>query len=191
MLGRVPGWLSRLFPAKTLAGIREPTAVRVDARVLSPNTLVSPITGHTAALIFWRFYTHYTDYDRQTPAERHQPIGACGRGADLHLGTPHGTVLVPALGRTIRPAVAGGGLPLEVSPPPEATFLAQSFRGLVFYDELLLRNGEPVRLRAFVAPSSNKQGSAYRSGGGDGSSDFEVIPHLGPVVVEDVLFSRG
>jgi len=186
----MPGWLSRLFPVKTLASVREPTVVRIDARVFSPNTLVSPISGHTAALIVWRFLAHYTDRSGQTPVERYKLLWSCSRGEDIVLVTPQGRVLVPARGRVIKPAMTGRGVPLDVPLPPEAAELATwSAPGLMFYDELLLRNGDPVRLRATVGACGGKQGSAYRSGG-EGGNDFEARPDLGAVVLEDLPFAE-
>jgi hypothetical protein len=187
----MPGWIARLFPTKTLAGVREPTPVRIDARLLSPNSLVSPLSGTSAALIAWRFLAHYTDHAGRTPVERYQLLCVCARGEDLLLATPQGTVLVPAQGLEIRPAITGRGVPLDVPLPPEAAHLMQrSTLGPIFYDELLLRNGDPVRLRATVAPCGGERGSAYRSSGA-GRSDFEALPRLGPVVVEDLPFADG
>jgi hypothetical protein len=95
------GWLARFFPKTTLAGVCAPTPVRVEAQVLSPNTLVSPITGHTGGLILWRFYAHYTERVGRHEAERHTLLGTLARGDEVVLSTPQGTVLVPARGRQI------------------------------------------------------------------------------------------
>src|SRR6185369_2250974 len=83
---RMPGWFQRLFPAKTLAGVKAPTAVRVDARVLTPNTLVSPLSGQPAALIGWRFFTHFHDHSGQQPKELYRLLLSCARGGDMMLG---------------------------------------------------------------------------------------------------------
>jgi hypothetical protein len=188
MLASMPGWLARLFPTRTLAGVRAPTPVRVDARIVSPNTLVSPITGNAGALVMWRFFAHYTDRTNRNNVDRYDLLGTYARGEDVVLSTPEGTVLVPARGREIRSAVGGHGLPLDVPPPPEAASVMQRNPGLVFYDELLLRSGDRVRLRATVAPSAPERGSAYRASG-EARCDFEAVPGLGPVVVEDLPFA--
>lgn len=185
------GFFARLFPRKTLAAVREPTPVRVDARMASPNTLVSPISGHAAALISWRFYTHYTDRSGRSEVERHALVGAHTLGEDVVLETAQGTVFVPARGRKVEPALSGHGLPLDVPLPPQvAHLMTGSLPGLLYYDELLLRTGDPVRLRATVAPRGPSQGTAYRSTG-EVHSDFEALPDHGPVVVEDVALVVG
>lgn len=189
MLAPMPGWLARFFPKTTLAGVRSPTPVRVEAQVLSPNTLVSPITGQAGALVLWCFYSHYIDHMSRNQAERHVLLGAFARGEDVVLSTPQGTVLVPARGRQIQPAVRGYGIPLEVPPPPEAAAVLVHTPGLVYYDELLLRNGDRVRLRATVAPAGGERGPAYRSRGEE-RADFEALPDLGAVVVEDLPFAK-
>ncbi len=187
----MPSWLTRLFPQKTLEGVRAPTRVRVEASVLSPNSVVSPLTGYAAALIAWRFYAHFTDRSGQSPVERYKLLYACARGEDLHLSTLDGSVLVPAQGRSIVPASPGRGVPLDGPLPPEAAQLAHwSAPGLIFYDELLLRTDDAVRLRAVVAPCGGERGSAYQSSGAH-PCDFEALPHLGPVVVEDLPFGVG
>jgi hypothetical protein len=180
----MPGWLAKLFPARTLAGVSRPTPVLVDAHVASPNTLVSPLSGYSAALIAWRFLVHYTE-QRQQSVERFRLLWACARGEDLVLTTPQGTIFVPSRGREVRPLAKGRGVPLDSPLPPEAAHLAEgTMPGLVFYDELLLRNGDLVRLRAVVAPSAGQRGSAYRSDGAV-RADFEALPQLGRVVVQD------
>jgi hypothetical protein len=184
----VPSWFDRLFPRKTLAGVRAPTAVRVDARVASPNRIVSPLSGQAAAAIGWRFYAHYMEQAGRSEVERYQLLWYGGRGEDLVLATPEGTVLVPVEGRLLQPAVEARGISLDVPLPPEAAHLMRGpSRGAIFYDELLLRTGDAVRLRATVAPSGGAAGSAYRSSG-EGRCDFEALPRLGPVVVEDRPF---
>jgi hypothetical protein len=184
----VPRWFERLFPKKTLAGVRAPTAVRVEARVASPNRIVSPISGLAAAVIGWRFYAHFMEQTGRNEVERYALLWNGGRGEDLVLETPEGTVLVPAEGRLLQPAVEGRGVSLDVPLPPEAAHLMREpNRGAIFYDELLLRTGDRVRLRATVAPSAKDSGSAYRASG-ERRCDFEALPRLGPVVVEDRPF---
>jgi hypothetical protein len=85
--------------------------------------------------------------------------------------------------------VRGYSVPLEVPPPPEAAAVLQRPPGLVYYDELLLRNGDRVQLRATVAPAGEERGPAYRLRGEE-RSDFEALPDLGAVVVRDLPFAE-
>ena len=183
------GWLARLFPAKTLAGVREPVPVRILARVHSPNTLVSPLSGHTGALIVWRFLTHYTDHSGQTPVDRHKLLWACSRGGDLVLVIPEGTVLVPAKGRVI----AAGGDGARGAPQRAPAAGGGAARAGVGAGAGVLRRAAAAQRGPGAAAGD---GGAVRGAEGvgvpvgwRGRTDFEARPDLGKVVVEDLLFA--
>ena len=187
------GLWARLFPKKTLAGLREPARVSIQARMLSPNTLTSSLSRHTAALIGWRFFVHYVDPSDRQSRERYDLLWACVFGDDVTLSTPQGTVLVPAEARVLRPGVTGHGIPLDVALPPEAAHVLQmpaAKRGVVYYDELLIRNGDAVRLTAIVAPSAPVGASAYRSSGAP-HADYTARGDLGDTLLEDLPFASG
>jgi hypothetical protein len=164
--------------------------VRLDARIASPNLIHSPLSGHAAALIGWRFFVRYHIESQRNNyrTEHYDLLWSTILGSDVLLDAGGRTVLVPNQLLTLTSAIdLGHGVPVEGPLPPNAAHvlaLPLAQRGLVFYSELLLRTGDAVRLWATVEARDRAGQSAYRSSGERGA-DFVARPDLGEMILQD------
>jgi hypothetical protein len=187
-------FLEGLFPKKTLADVRGPVRVSIRARVHSTNSITSPLSGASAALILWRFSVRFMEVPNPYLHSRYsgpkdeiyEPLFSYLLGREVHLSTPQGIVFVSSEDLEVVPAVADGrGVPVDCPLPPEVAHVMTmpgARNGVLYYDENTLRNGDKVRLKAFVAACSD---SPRKTPSGGSHHDFEVRPDLGAVVIED------
>jgi hypothetical protein len=191
----MPGFWAELFPKKTLSavsGAKEPTFVAIHARVASANVLTSPLSSRTAALILWRFFVHYIAHEGggrggRSEVEHYDLLWEHVLGDDVLLATPQGTVLVPSERRSVLPFGGGHGVPLDFRLPPEAAHVLQmpaASLGIVYYDETLFRNGDTVRLTAWVEARARTGREPFRESVGI-EADFVARGDLGMVQVMD------
>jgi hypothetical protein len=167
--------------ATSLAGLLAPTPVDVRGVLVSPDAVVSPVTGQAAAIL--QFYVIV--------------LGAPARGFFssptpdrlLESGIYGDAVLIRVDGATVRVPVgnldvyfAGANRPAVPLPPtsplvddlrPETQMLAR--QGGLHYRELFITSGERVRLRGVVAPMEGD--NPYRTGAG---VSFMLVDHAQP-----------
>ncbi|RLB61556.1 MAG: hypothetical protein DRI90_11070 [Deltaproteobacteria bacterium] len=138
----------------TLRGLIEPTAVYLRGKVASSDSVISPITGQRAALIQWTLFSC-------GPAEAFDQLLATGLfGSALLFKIPGGLVRIPTADLEVYFAAANA-IAQPVPPNLPAPFRqlattaqahACAARGELYYRELRLMSGRPVRLRATVSP---------------------------------------
>lgn len=185
MLSRL---LSRLglLRRDRLTFVSGPTAVSVVARVASPSTAESPMTGMRAALIEIaageRVIIHDRSDDSQ-PREVFRELGSTILAGRVLLETPDGLIEVPVAGLKLRfpgtqnLAVMNIDRPL----PPSIAHVVERLRdGAGCYRELSLSQGDLVELRAVVAPRPSEPGDPPGE-----AVPWIARPDLGPVVLVD------
>ncbi len=146
----------------SLFGLGGRAAVQLRGRIASPNRVVSPVTRRPAAVL--QYYLFVPD-DRGGPHDRLIDTGRLGD--DLVLETHGGRLLVPLHGIDIYFRGANPkGLPLGRVPEGFATLRGDAgarelaAAGRLFYRELVLVSGQPVRFRGTVTPIVGE--GAYR-----------------------------
>ncbi len=138
----------------TLRGLTEPAAAYLRGKVASADTVVSPVTGARAALIQWHLFARRPADD----FERLLDQGLLGGG--LLFRSFDGLVRVPTAALRVYFAAANAAALLVPPQLPEpirklattAEAHGCAARGELYYRELLLMSGRPVRLRATVGP---------------------------------------
>lgn len=169
-----------------LTFVSGPTEVSLLARVASPNTAESPMTGMRAALIEIaageRVIIHDRSDDTQT-REVFRALGSTILAGRVLLETPDGLLEVPVAGLklefpgTQNLAVMNIDRPL---PPSIAHVVKRLGEGAGCYRELALSQGDLVELRAVVAPRPAAPGDPPGE-----AVPWIARPDLGPVVLED------
>ncbi|WP_394847428.1 hypothetical protein LZC95_08180 [Pendulispora brunnea] len=158
-----------------------PQRVRLAARVASPNTIASPLTGARANAFMWRFWAEDADdpspMDPSDAPERRQ--WATG---DLELVADSGArIHVPARALSL---VADDAqqlrFPLVRPIPPELGPPLDDGR-MSFYAETAFREGDEVVLDAWLARS--QPAAAFRDRGDAVSAPFTAHPELGPITL--------
>lgn len=147
--------------ASRITGIASPTAVQIRGAIVSPNHVTSPVTLCPAVVLECYFFAVGVRGDELVHVAR--------LGAHLVVKTFGGCVLVPVQGIDVFYRGANPvGVPLHAIPPAFAALSADpgahdlAARGALFYRELALVSGQPVRLRATVAPLP--AAATYRAG---------------------------
>ncbi len=155
----------------TIGAITSPTAVRLRGHIVSPNTVVSPITRRPAAVLCYY---------------------ALANGELVHHGVLGEHVVVKV--RTARLLVSTVGLdvyfrganpePIAVPHwpindlPLNAKAVQYCDSGSLWYRELTLESGQPVRFRGTIAPL--RGGGAYRT---SFEAEFGVVDGNDPAVL--------
>jgi hypothetical protein len=187
-------WLAGLFgskPRQTVGAITQPTRMHLEARVASPNTLTSPLTGTTAALLMVtvverRIFTSDGGIAGSREAETYHTIGSTLLGTELELLDAAGTVIhVPAAGLQVKPLFETGGNTLSNVPPFLHPLVARASGGHVLcFRESAFREGDRVRLRATIGLEATAPAQGYRSGV---SQRAVASVKYGPVVLVEMM----
>jgi len=138
----------------SLRGVTQPTPVYLRGKVASADTVVSPVTGQRAALIQWTLFT-------RGPGDEFDQLldqGLFGTGLLFHM--PEGVVRVPTAKLEVYFAAANAAaLQVPATLPEQIRSLAATAqvhgcaaRGELYYRELRLLSGRPVRIRGMVGP---------------------------------------
>lgn len=142
---------SSVMRASRISGLASPTAVQIRGVIVSPNGVTSPVTLHPAAVLECYFFA---------VGERGDELVFAARlGTHVVVKTFGGCVLVPVQDvdvyyRGANPA----GVLVHTIPSVFAALAADrgacelALRGALFYRELALVSGQPVRLRGTVTP---------------------------------------
>lgn len=155
--------LSKLMRALGLGGYRKelrfvsgPTEVKLMGKVVSPNTITSPVTEMQAAVFEYSLGQTYetTDQEGNTITVRDVLAKAVLSG-DLVIEAADGKVLVPQ-GRFVVEHV-GQGLAAEIPfsrlPPEVEHGMRLQTMGRLTYCEEFLRHGDEVELKGVVGPA--------------------------------------
>jgi hypothetical protein len=176
--------LKHLFHAAhaTLADVSDPTAVKLYARVASPNAVRSPFSGMVAAVFHVDFF-----------------VGSVLIGEDLVVEAGGLGILLPAQRFRLEfEGAAGDGVTLDRPLPPGCEHIAASLSrpgGALHYRELSLSHGEVVELLATVEkvrPDLRRSGQSVHAGGYrdehvDDEAPFVARPDLAEVVVRSKM----
>lgn len=173
-------------------GARDPVKVSVLTTVVSPDTIMSPISGVRAAVIDIEILERIpasSNDSRESDTDVYELLGTFVFGDLVTLRDEGGDEISIVVGRArIDPQLPRhGGHPLSRVPPEVVPLLARaSGRGVVCYRELTLEDGDKVRLKATIEPSHTVVSSGYRSGT---KSSYVARDDLAPVVLEEVFDS--
>lgn len=164
-------WLKALFRAHELP-IDPLSPVRVDfvGRVLSPNTITSPITGFSAAvlevaLVDWeRVIQPQAGMLDDTERDRFTALGAMRYGNALVIeDAAHRTFVIEDLQALKVFPLSARPSPLDVPAPRELADAARQSAHLLCYREVRFREGDAVRVVATVrAGEVAGMGGGYR-----------------------------
>ncbi|MFO0734666.1 MAG: hypothetical protein U0270_02250 [Labilithrix sp.] len=173
-----------------------PTVVSGELVVVSPNDVVSPVTGTRAAVLAIEAFEQLSLAELQEDAiepanpammtDRYRSRGAIRLGHTLVLGDDAGVELAVPL-RLARLTFATDGGPktrLRPVPPELADRFGLTDEREMSFCEQTLRTGDRVRLAATVEARATPTPSGYRSGVG---TLLVVRDDLGPVVLEELL----
>jgi hypothetical protein len=190
-------WLSNLFVTKAPRVIgpltEAPRQVFVEARVASPNSQKSPLTGTTGAVIMVTVVEReiiQTQNNRGTggpETERFLTVGSTLLGESLDIVDAEGIVVrVPVTnGVAIRPLFNTGGNTLSTVPDFLKPLVARtSGQRVVCFREVAFREGDVVQFRGMVALETTPSVEGYRSGVGHRAV---VRPELGRAEIAETL----
>jgi hypothetical protein len=180
----------------TLTAVDGPTAVRLRARVASPKSIRSPMTGLSASFFHIDFQVEVSVEGGMsrggTDRTFYQHIGSAVVGGDLILESEGQLIFLPASRFVVRFRGAHSqGQPVQRSLPAEMAHIANApacARGPLFYNELSLSTGEDVQLVATV--KATRGGVGYRDQP-EASTPFIACPEVAPVVVHYSFPSIG
>jgi hypothetical protein len=188
------GWLQDLFdgkPRRKLGAISGRTRVHLEARVASPNSLTSPLTGTTAALLMVSVVERIIietggNIGGNREIEQFRTVGSTFLGTEVDLVDDEGTVVhVPAQGLVVRPLFTTGGNTITTVPPFLTPLVARaSGSHVVCFRESAFREGDVVRLQAVVDLEATAPTQGYRSGMGQRAV---ARAEWGPVVLVERL----
>jgi len=188
----MPGFWSKLFPRRSLIGLRKPARVDLEAYVASENLVTSPVSGQTAAFFAWHLTALGVD---GLPHKWRVPFESGVWGERLLLAADGGSTLQCApRGNVFHFGPAWVPWRREAWPPdqpwpPELEHLRERAAGArqPHYEERALRRGDAVRFVGCVEPAGAGEGP-YRSGA---TADFVHAPNLGPYVFMLVVPTPG
>jgi hypothetical protein len=167
-------WLTGLFEGKPrlrLGPIAGPTRMHLEARVASPNTITSPLTGTTAALLMVTVVERVIietggNIGGNREIEQFRTVGSTLVGTEIDLVDADGAVVhVPTAGLVVRPLFNTGGNTISTVPPFLKPLVAQaSGSHVVCFRESAFREGDVVRLHAVIGLEATAPAQGYRSG---------------------------
>lgn len=181
---------------------------RVTVTVLSPNEVVSPLSGMRAALFLVRFTVHVSPGDPRSRSAGASVDHVLGEGAALllsdeqlgdevrlDLGDGRGQVTVPPDKRvvTFQGADGIGGTMVERMPPRWSHLLrrGQTRGGTIYAQELSLSQGDQVQLTARIERVGEQVDAvgetSYRQSSGTSGALFLARADLGPVSIVEQL----
>ena len=172
---------------------REPVSVSVLTTIVSPGSVVSPLTGMHAAMILVEVLERIPlipsgQADQgDSVSDVFNLLGVVVLGDVVTLRDDDGDEINVVVGRAqLAPQLPRrGGTPVTRVPPEIVPILGRATgRGVVCYRELTLGQGEKVRLKAVVEPSQSVVMSGYRSGT---RVTYVARDDLAPVVLEEVF----
>lgn len=176
---------SRYFPRRSVVEISQPTWVRVDARVASPNALTSPLTGFTcAAAHYWLL----TDRNVRIGGIRSFYARASGWfGEQIVLASSEGpTISIPLTQAALTNSLEHEDAALLTNAPSALRRQIAAIGlddGPVFFSEVRLSAGDRVELRAVVEPTPSPGG--YRGTSAPSAATLRACPELGSVQIFD------
>ena len=148
-----------LLRRKSLAYLSRPENVSVKARVASPNSIVSPMTGFRAALIEIVVGERRLERDPNSSEDRKievfRPLGSMVISDRLVLETDDGLIEVPASEiKLVFPGVQNLAVTNVDRPLPKELdhVMATLSQGAACYGEHTLSEGDPVTLTGMVGP---------------------------------------
>jgi hypothetical protein len=166
---------------RSLSGIQQPTPVEVRGVLVSPDAVVSPVTGQAAAII--QYYVFIPGepakgFFSSPKPDRLLETGFFGeallvRVDEAVVRVPVGDLDVYFAGANTAAVPLPGSSPLVMHLQPDNQVLAR--QGALHYRELFITSGTGVRLRATVAPMEGDV--PYRVGAGVA---FMVVEQAGP-----------
>lgn len=164
-------WLWRIasHPAESLGAIEEPTRVDLLGRVVSPNSVRSPVSGTIAALVHVTIGEQQTivgrdDFGRFESHNEFRVVGEALFGETLVVADAQGkTVHVPLAAVAVRTSMDARSLLGAVPRSLRAAAVGATGKSPLMQHELLLRHGDAVRLRAVVAMENVLGAHVYRS----------------------------
>lgn len=169
-----------------LAFASGPVSVSLKARVASPSTVVSPMTGMRSAFIELvvgeRRVVQSAD-DGQREIEEFERLGSMIVGGSLLLESEDGLIEVPTEGvRFAFPGVANLSVTNVDRPLPKELqhVMNRILKGTACYREHTLSEGDPVTLTGMVGPKVARKGGASAE-----DAAWIARPDLGPVTVRD------
>jgi hypothetical protein len=170
----------------------EPVRVSLLATVASSNAIVSPFTGLRGAILHVELVERFPRPNEggrysEDLEDQYQSLGVVVLGDVVTLRDEDGDEINLVVGRTrVDPSLPRrGGTPLSRAPAEVVPLLQRATgRGVVCYRELLLREGESVRLKAIVEPTQSVVTSGYRAGT---RVSYVARDDLEPVVLEEVF----
>lgn len=180
-------WWSRLFPARSVAGLERPTLVRLEGEIASDNALASPVSGITAALVRWVVVAERTIDSRQGRPVHYEAVASGYFGERFEIVVEN-VLLEVAVSDRLRlrvPMDFEGATAIPSTLPDSVKAITAKVpvvRGALRYAESYLRRGDRVRLEAHVGPLGHAAG-AYRGAGG---ARLTAMAELGPVTVTDL-----
>lgn len=176
---------SRYFPRRSVVEISQPTWVRVDARVASPNALTSPLTGFSCAAAHWWLLT---DRGVLHGGRRSYYTQASGwLGEQLVLESSEGPSISLPLAQTVLTNALDHEDAALLASAPSALRRHVAKIGLdygpVFFSEVRLSMGDRVELRAVVEPTPSPGG--YRGTSAPSAAALRACPEHGSVQIFD------
>jgi hypothetical protein len=198
----------------SLKQIQGPTPVALEASVVSPNEVVSPMTGLRVAALKWSFFVRSAREEFDERPEDHplvrvfksliDPRNDSASADDIYTPVGDGRLgdllMLEADGKLIQielknaelrfPGAREQGTLVDGSLPPAFAHLLKHpalRRGPLVYRELALSHGDPVILIATVERSARDGVGPYRS---TTQADFSARGDLETAVIEDRMALR-
>jgi hypothetical protein len=186
---KVAGRLAAASAAPAAGEAHEPVRVSLRATIVSPSSIVSPLSGTRGAVLHVELVERFTDErgGGEEGSDMDQSLGVLIVGDVVTLRDEDGDeIAIVARRARVEPSLPRrGGTPLTRVPPEVVPILQRaSGRGVVCYRELLLREGEAVRLKAIVEPTQNIVTAGHRAGW---RVTYVARDDLEAVVLEELL----
>ncbi len=155
---------------RSLAGIEEPTEVELLVTIVSPDRVMSPVTGVRAAILHAEILEEMTEDEarRRMVRPRGGALASLGEAIYGDLITCHdeGKTEISFVARRARfrfPSTPRASRPVDAIPPDLVPLMSSPRGGPLAYREHAVREGELLRIQAIVEPTRNAMTLGYRS----------------------------
>jgi hypothetical protein len=147
-----------------------PTEVELLLQIVSPNRVASPVTGAKAAVLHMEVLEELTEQEARSREVRPKPGARTSLGealfGDLVTCRDEDGLELSFVARRARfrfSEAPRGSHPIKAIPPELSALMGNPHGGALAYREHVVREGEWLRLQAFVEPTRNAVTLGYRS----------------------------